>query len=87
MELSDKELHILDVYESEEYYRASVKPVLEDGSEVEADVYVWKEEFRPMLEEAPWSYAEFLTQHSTAYFAMTVQFAEQCLKDELLQNA
>ncbi|KAG2493652.1 hypothetical protein HYH03_008167 [Edaphochlamys debaryana] len=80
MELSDKELHILDVYESEEYYRASVKPVLEDGSEVEADVYVWKEEFSHALGSEPWSYDEWRSKH-------LVQFAEQCLKDELLQNA
>jgi gamma-glutamylcyclotransferase (GGCT)/AIG2-like uncharacterized protein YtfP len=34
------------VYEAEEYYRASVQPVLDDGSALEADVYVWKDHYR-----------------------------------------
>jgi hypothetical protein len=34
------------VYESEEYYRASVQPQLDDGSSITADVYIWKDEYR-----------------------------------------
>ena len=34
------------VYESEEYYRAAVQPVLPDGQAVAADVYIWKDQFR-----------------------------------------
>lgn len=36
----------LAVYESEEYYRATVEPELEDGSTSPADVYVWKDEHK-----------------------------------------
>jgi len=39
-------LLLLSVYESEEYYRASVQPELEDGSSIAADVYVWKDQYR-----------------------------------------
>lgn len=34
------------VYESEEYYRATVAPQLEDGSSIPADVYIWKEQYK-----------------------------------------
>lgn len=34
------------VYESEEYYRASVEPQLEDGSSIPADVYIWKDQYK-----------------------------------------
>lgn len=37
---------VATVYESEEYYRASVAPQLEDGSSIPADVYVWKEQYK-----------------------------------------
>lgn len=38
--------HLWPVYESEEYYRASVAPQLEDGSSIPADVYIWKEQYK-----------------------------------------
>jgi hypothetical protein len=34
------------VYEAEEYYRASVSPQLDDGTSVDADVYIWKDAYR-----------------------------------------
>lgn len=34
------------VYEAEEYYRAQVAPVLDDGSSVDADVYIWRDTYR-----------------------------------------
>jgi len=34
------------VYEAEEYYRTTVNPQLEDGSQVEADVYVMSDDYR-----------------------------------------
>jgi hypothetical protein len=37
------------VYESEEYYRATVQPQLEDGSSIPADVYIWKDQYRCAL--------------------------------------
>lgn len=57
--LNDKEFHILDVYESEEYYKETVKSVLEDGTEVDAMVYIWHDKFRPRLEPGAWDYSEW----------------------------
>jgi hypothetical protein len=34
------------VYESEEYYRETVHPELEDGTKIPADVYIWKDTYR-----------------------------------------
>ncbi|WIA33423.1 hypothetical protein OEZ86_006556 [Tetradesmus obliquus] len=62
MELSRSELHILDVYESEEYYRATVEPELEDGSTSPADVYVWKDEHKHLL-DGEWIYEEWRQLH------------------------
>ncbi|GLC34994.1 hypothetical protein PLESTM_000262800 [Pleodorina starrii] len=67
LDLSDKELEILDVYESEEYYRATVAPVLEDGSETKADVYVWKDQYSHALNPVPWSYEEWRSNHLDAW--------------------
>eukprot|EP00877_Chromochloris_zofingiensis_P003464 jgi/Chrzof1/13118/Cz07g20160.t1 len=63
LNLSDKELDILDVYESDEYYRAPVKPLLEDGSEIDADVYILEDEYRHKLGSKEWCYDEWRTQH------------------------
>lgn len=38
------------MYEAEEYYRAQVQPQLEDGTSVEADVYIWKDDYRRVIE-------------------------------------
>ncbi|GIL67019.1 hypothetical protein Vafri_20410 [Volvox africanus] len=67
MDLSDKELEVLDVYESEEYYRATVMPILEDGSEIQADVYVWKDQYSYALSIQPWSYEEWRSKHLDAW--------------------
>ncbi|KAG2444475.1 hypothetical protein HXX76_001227 [Chlamydomonas incerta] len=67
MDLSDKELEVLDVYESEEYYRATVSPVLDDGSSLKADVYVWKDTYRQMLQLEPWSYEDWFANHHDAW--------------------
>eukprot|EP00882_Tetradesmus_deserticola_P009645 GHRQ01010183.1.p1 GENE.GHRQ01010183.1~~GHRQ01010183.1.p1 ORF type:complete len:164 (+),score=28.61 GHRQ01010183.1:245-736(+) len=62
MELSRSELDILDVYESEEYYRAAVEPEVEDGTKVPADVYIWKDEHKHKL-DGEWSYDEWRQLH------------------------
>ncbi|KXZ48720.1 hypothetical protein GPECTOR_25g302 [Gonium pectorale] len=67
LDLSDKELHVLDVYEAEEYYRATVTPVLEDGTELTADVYVWKDQYSHNLNPEPWSYDEWREKHLSAW--------------------
>lgn len=79
LDLSDRELKILDVYESQEYFRQTVTPVLEDGSEVEADVYIWKNEFRPQLQLGlpDWDYSEFRQAHMGDYLRMTADFMDQ----------
>ncbi len=33
-------------YESQEYYRKTVQPVLEDGTTVTADVYIWRDDYK-----------------------------------------
>ncbi|KAG2444476.1 hypothetical protein HXX76_001227 [Chlamydomonas incerta] len=85
MDLSDKELEVLDVYESEEYYRATVSPVLDDGSSLKADVYVWKDTYRHLLLSEPWCFDAFMADHSAAYFSMTRDFAEQELPQLLTE--
>ncbi|KAG2447215.1 hypothetical protein HYH02_007955 [Chlamydomonas schloesseri] len=67
LDLSDKELEVLDVYESEEYYRATVSPVLDDGSSIKADVYVWKDQYRDQLQLEPWSYEDWFANHHDAW--------------------
>lgn len=68
MELTPSELHILDVYESEEYYRASVEPQLADGSSIAADVYIWKEQYKHML-DGEWSYEDWRDAHLDKWVA------------------
>ncbi|GIL67020.1 hypothetical protein Vafri_20410 [Volvox africanus] len=81
MDLSDKELEVLDVYESEEYYRATVMPILEDGSEIQADVYVWKDQYRHLLLDEEWSFEQFMREHHDDYLDMTRKFAEEELTE------
>ncbi|EFJ46914.1 hypothetical protein VOLCADRAFT_105355 [Volvox carteri f. nagariensis] len=81
LDLSDKELEVLDVYESEEYYRATVMPVLEDGSEIKADVYVWKDQYRQLLLAEDWSFEQFMREHHERYLDMTRKFAEEELQN------
>mmetsp|Transcript_30212 Transcript_30212/g.55198 ORF Transcript_30212/g.55198 Transcript_30212/m.55198 type:complete len:151 (-) Transcript_30212:379-831(-) len=64
LNLTDEELNVLDVYEDEEYYRDTVKPVLEEGmTEVEADVYIWKDKFRNLLLPEEWEYDAWRRDH------------------------
>ncbi|WIA33424.1 hypothetical protein OEZ86_006556 [Tetradesmus obliquus] len=88
MELSRSELHILDVYESEEYYRATVEPELEDGSTSPADVYVWKDEHKGqlLLQQPDWDYSEFMQQHLPAYLDMTQGFMQECFPQQRQQQ-
>ncbi|KAF8058053.1 AIG2LD [Scenedesmus sp. PABB004] len=76
MELTPSELHVLDVYEAEEYYRATVRPELEDGGSLEADVYVWKDEFRDqlLLDQPDWDFDAFMAQHLPEYLNMSAAF-------------
>ncbi|WIA13284.1 hypothetical protein OEZ85_006869 [Tetradesmus obliquus] len=88
MELSRSELHILDVYESEEYYRATVEPELEDGSTTPADVYVWKDEHKGqlLLQQPDWDYSQFMQQHLPAYLDMTQGFMQECFPQQQQQQ-
>mmetsp|Transcript_21917 Transcript_21917/g.47842 ORF Transcript_21917/g.47842 Transcript_21917/m.47842 type:complete len:145 (+) Transcript_21917:31-465(+) len=61
--LSAEELKVLDAYEADEYYRQTVKPVLEDGTEVTADVYIWKDKYRPLLVLEDWDYDVWRADH------------------------
>ncbi|GBF88869.1 hypothetical protein Rsub_01368 [Raphidocelis subcapitata] len=66
LQLSPRELEILDVYEAEEYYRARVQPSLDDGTRVDADVYVWKDQYRHLL-GGDWSYEGWREDHFAAW--------------------
>ncbi len=46
LDLTPRELQVLDAYEGKEYERVVVHPLLDDGTSVEAGVYVWKDEYR-----------------------------------------
>ncbi|GAX73960.1 hypothetical protein CEUSTIGMA_g1410.t1 [Chlamydomonas eustigma] len=63
LDLTQKELDVLDAYESIEYYRQAVTPILEDGSTLSADVYVWKDEFMFRLELVEWDYELWRSEH------------------------
>eukprot|EP00878_Enallax_costatus_P031326 GHUV01034252.1.p1 GENE.GHUV01034252.1~~GHUV01034252.1.p1 ORF type:complete len:101 (+),score=46.50 GHUV01034252.1:631-933(+) len=88
MELTPQELHILDVYESEEYYRERVSPELEDGTTVPADVYVWRDEYRDqlLLDQCDWDYQAFVAEHLADYLIMTKEFMEECFPDQQQQQ-
>uniref|UniRef100_A0A7S0RZR4 Putative gamma-glutamylcyclotransferase n=1 Tax=Chlamydomonas leiostraca TaxID=1034604 RepID=A0A7S0RZR4_9CHLO len=64
LDLTDHELEILDVYESDQYYRTTVHPVTEDGQKVTADVYVWKDDFMEDLAiGTSWDYSLWREQN------------------------
>ncbi|KAF6261215.1 Butirosin biosynthesis, BtrG-like protein [Scenedesmus sp. NREL 46B-D3] len=84
MELSRSELDILDVYESEEYYRAAVEPEMGDGSKMTADVYIWKDEYKDqlLLDQPDWDFSGFMAQHLPEYLTMTKLFMQECFPEQ-----
>eukprot|EP00879_Flechtneria_rotunda_P018383 GHRR01019282.1.p2 GENE.GHRR01019282.1~~GHRR01019282.1.p2 ORF type:complete len:151 (+),score=38.02 GHRR01019282.1:107-559(+) len=88
LELTPKELHILDVYESEEYYRQTVQPVLADGSKVEADVYVWRDDYMDqlLLDQPDWDFQAFINQHLQDYLIMSKEFMDEYYATEQQQQ-
>jgi hypothetical protein len=67
-----------DEFEGEEYFKTRVQPMLEDGSTVEADVYIyiWQDRLRPLL-HGSWDEEEFRQQHLARYSKMCAEFAAQ----------
>lgn len=65
-----------DEFEGDEYYKMRVRPVLEDGSQVEADVYIWQDRLRPLLYSS-WDEEAFRQQHLPSYARMCAKFAAQ----------
>ncbi len=57
-ELTEEELKRLDQYEGEEYKRVPVRVTLEDGTETEALVYIYKEQYYEDIEYHKWHPAE-----------------------------
>jgi gamma-glutamylcyclotransferase (GGCT)/AIG2-like uncharacterized protein YtfP len=60
----------LDRFEGEMYTRETVNVALNDGTDIEAFVYVVKQQFADRLEPAEWSFMEFL-QNGKAPFLKT----------------
>ncbi|KAI8467059.1 MAG: hypothetical protein J3K34DRAFT_524060 [Monoraphidium minutum] len=82
LQLSDKELNILDVYESEEYYRTRVAPVLDDGEKVDADVYIWRDAYRDQLQPGEWDYGAFMSNDLAPYLEMTREFMREFFEQD-----
>eukprot|EP00887_Chlorella_sp_A99_P001493 scaffold8.g1493.t1 len=74
-DLRPDEMDMFDDFEGEEYFKEAVQPQLEDGSSVDAIVYVWQDSLRPLLYPPDWSPEEFRTQHLGAYVEMVKRFA------------
>mmetsp|Transcript_4819 Transcript_4819/g.13857 ORF Transcript_4819/g.13857 Transcript_4819/m.13857 type:complete len:154 (-) Transcript_4819:441-902(-) len=79
--LSPKEMVILDEYEDVDYYRTTVSPTLEDGSEVDCEVYVWKEDRRHLLIDVDWDYDRFRKDHLASYLKMSQEFLEEYMAE------
>ncbi|QCU90303.1 gamma-glutamylcyclotransferase family protein [Thiomicrorhabdus sediminis] len=57
----------LDRFEGEQYQRQAVTVELADGSQVEAQCYIWKAEFNDLLEDYAWDYQQFLESGKQAF--------------------
>ncbi|KIY99608.1 AIG2-like protein [Monoraphidium neglectum] len=82
LQLTNKELEILDVYESEEYFRAKVAPAFDDGTTVDADVYIWRDTYRDQLLPEGWDYEQFLGRDLESYLEMTTEFMKEYFGSE-----
>lgn len=59
--LSVEDMHRLDLFEGEEYARHDIHLLLEDGSEVAAQTYVWVDS-HDRLDHVPWNFDDFLRE-------------------------
>lgn len=71
LELTPDEIQTLDDYEDEEYVKETVFPVLEDGVRLEAQVYVWRDDLRHLL-EGEWNYDAWRLAHLSSWVEQSV---------------
>ncbi|KAL3139669.1 hypothetical protein ABBQ38_003985 [Trebouxia sp. C0009 RCD-2024] len=82
--LSEQEFEILDEYEDEDYYRTQTTAHRQDnGAEVPADIYVWKDSLRDLL-YGLWDYEEFRRLHLKEYMVMCQGFGADFTSKDML---
>ncbi|BDA40600.1 AIG2-like protein D [Coccomyxa sp. Obi] len=84
-DLSEKEMEVFDEFEGEEYYKADAVPILDDGTQVEASVYVWQDSARHLL-YGSWDYQEWRSKHLADYVKMCASFQEELELTNTSQN-
>lgn len=72
-DLTKAELDTLDVFEDDDYYRDIVSADLQDGSHVDAAIYVWQDKYRDLL-QGEWDYEHFRREHLASFLSMTEEF-------------
>lgn len=61
--LNESDLMLLDVFEGDQYVRQTVTVTLEGGETAQAEVYVFKAQFRNLLEGRDWDAGQFGLQY------------------------
>ena len=65
--LSDRDINILDKFESDYYKRTSVNVRGEDGKDYSAEVYLIRNKYRNRLLAADWDSEEFRKKYLTSF--------------------
>ncbi|KAL3619078.1 AIG2-like protein D [Castilleja foliolosa] len=77
LDITPLELHILDVFEDDEYVRTAVDVFLEDSSEkLRVHTYVWENKTDPDL-HGEWDFEEWKLLHMKDFLKMTTEFREE----------
>eukprot|EP00884_Botryococcus_braunii_P019674 jgi/Botrbrau1/6390/Bobra.49_1s0008.1 len=68
-DVNSTEVSVFDAFEGDEYYKQHVIVFLEDGTPVEADVYLWHDDGRHLL-SGTWDYQAWRNAHLQEYVEM-----------------
>ncbi|WVZ77943.1 hypothetical protein U9M48_025730 [Paspalum notatum var. saurae] len=75
--LTDRELHVLDMFEDEEYVKTNVEVSLADASGKSlAYAYIWGNQSDPDL-YGDWDFEEWRKMHLKDYLEMTQEFMQE----------
>jgi len=66
-DIDDTVLALVDAFEGEYYRREIVRPVLEDGTELEAFSYILADSLHYLLSDKPWSEEDFRKKYLRRY--------------------
>lgn len=66
-DIDDAALACVDAFEGDYYRRETVRPVLEDGTELEAFSYILVDSLHYLLSDKPWSEEEFRKKYLRRY--------------------